>query len=318
MTTSPCSETINVQHMNREEWLAERRQGLGSSDAAAILGLSPYKSPYQVWLDKMGQDEEEDNDWMEAGRELEPVVAKLYAKRFNQKIENVQVMHVRKDKPFLRASVDRWIIPPGDNGTGALEIKTASERAIKSWGGPLPLSYFCQIQHQLMVTGWGWGEVAIFVTDSRKIERVPITRDNGFIAGLEKDLDEFWANHILTKTPPPKSAADLQSLPGLKGKISTPDGQILVALEDVRKLKSMTAKLSDELEIKENQIKEFMQDAETLARDNKIFATYGTVTTNKFSVDALKKDDPKLYGKYLKPSTYRVFRLKKENDHEQE
>ena len=81
---------MNTQ-VNRDQFLAGRKKGIGGSDVAAILGFSPYKSPYQLWLDKTGRSErkESQNESAHFGNLLEDVVAKEFSRRSGMKVQRV-------------------------------------------------------------------------------------------------------------------------------------------------------------------------------------------------------------------------------------
>ena len=105
----------------KQKWLADRRSGLGGTDASAIMGVSKFKTPYQVYLDKLGElPEQPDNDRMRYGRMQEPVIRQWYADTTGRSV-TVPVGVVRHDKySFILGSFDGLT----DDGR-LLEIKTA-------------------------------------------------------------------------------------------------------------------------------------------------------------------------------------------------
>ena len=104
--------------IGRLEWLQARRAGIGGSDIGAILGLSRYRSPVDVWLDKTGQAEA-DTGMSEAaywGVELEATVAAEYAKRTGNKVQRVNQMLRHPEHDWMLANIDRAVVADGSRG----------------------------------------------------------------------------------------------------------------------------------------------------------------------------------------------------------
>ena len=123
--------------LSRKQWLAIRKLGLGSSDAAVAVGLSPYKCPLSLWLEKTGRKEPEDISHKEAvlwGIELEPVLAQVYAKRTGYRVRRVNAVLQHPEHLFMLANLDREVVGHPD-GPGILEIKTASYHSAPMGGG---------------------------------------------------------------------------------------------------------------------------------------------------------------------------------------
>jgi len=151
--------------LSREQWLAIRKLGLGSSDAAVAVGLSPYKCPLSLWLEKTGRKEPDDISHKEAvlwGIELEPVLAQVYAKRTGNRVRRVNAVLQHPEHLFMLANLDREVVGHPD-GPGILEIKTASYHSAPQWEEGVPVAYQCQVLHQLAVTGHAWAEVAVLI-----------------------------------------------------------------------------------------------------------------------------------------------------------
>ena len=112
--------------LGREEWLNIRALGIGSSDAAASVGLSPYKSQLSLWLEKTKRKAAVDLSDKESviwGTVLEPVLAKVYAARTGRRVRRVNAVLQHPDYPFMLANLDREVVGKAD--CGILEIKTA-------------------------------------------------------------------------------------------------------------------------------------------------------------------------------------------------
>lgn len=141
----------------REEWLAYRRQGIGGSDAAAVLGISPFRTGLDLYYDKLGQPVEDDEqNWVakEVGTLLEDLVARIFTKKTGLEVCPMPVMFQHPDHPWMLADVDRLVKLP-DGNTAVLECKTTNYNARDKWeydGKPIvPQYYEAQGRHYMAV-----------------------------------------------------------------------------------------------------------------------------------------------------------------------
>jgi len=150
---------INTKQLDYQAWLEVRKQGIGSSDAAAACGLNPYMSMLELWMIKTGRvqqnidDESSGHAPLYWGKQLEPLVAEYYSMHTNNKVRRVNAVlqHPDPDKAFMWANVDYAVV--GNEDVQILECKTAGEYGAKLWRDGVPLYVLCQVQHQLAVTG---------------------------------------------------------------------------------------------------------------------------------------------------------------------
>lgn len=144
---------------DRSEWLEERTKGIGGSDAAAIIGLNPWKDNVTLWKEKTGLIEPEDisyKPYVQYGIQAEPHLRALFALDFPEyTVEYVENNSWYNDRfPFARASLDGWLTDK-DGRKGILEIKTTnilSSMSKEKWKDGVPDNYFCQALWYLMVT----------------------------------------------------------------------------------------------------------------------------------------------------------------------
>ena len=200
------ASTLN---MSRDEWLQHRHSGIGSSDAAVAIGLSPYKSPLTLWLEKTKRKEAEDISNKDAviwGTVLEPTLADEYAKRTGRKVRRVNSILQHAEHSFMLANLDREAICP-INGTGILEIKTAGYHSAPQWEDGVPISYECQVLHQLAVTGHAWADVAVLI-GGQDFRIYRIERDEAKIADLIAREMQFWALVQNDVQPAPDGSLD--------------------------------------------------------------------------------------------------------------
>jgi len=297
--------------VDRQEWLRARKRGIGGSEVAAVLGLSPYKTPYDVWKDKTSDEiiEIPDNPNMEWGRRLEDAVAGAYTDRTNRKVQRVNDTIFSRDIPFLFASPDRLILAdtkakvehPDMQGTGILEIKTTGAYAFKEWESSVPPYYWSQIQHYFFVRNLRWGAFAILV-GGYDFQIVNVMRDDEYLLTQNAALTEFWTKFVQTNTTPPKNWRDYERAKKLIGDPVTASVDILSMCTDLSSIKAQLADLRTKQEEFEASIKEYMGEHDTLINDdNRVLATW-KIIKGRTTVDAkrLQEEQPKIFEKYAK------------------
>lgn len=186
-----------MMRMSNTEWLETRYTYLGGSDAAAALGISPFKSRYDLWFEKVNHISKPlDSDAVHWGLILEAPIAEEWARRNQKKIRFADKVYKHKKYPFLCANIDRKVA----NERALLEIKTTNAFNSDAWDNGVPEHYRLQVVHYLAVTGYDRGYVAVLIGGQSYKEFV-IERNQAEIDELiEKEL-EFW-ELVQTKTPP--------------------------------------------------------------------------------------------------------------------
>ena len=195
--------TIEMTH---NEWLEDRRKGIGGSDVGTILGLNKWKSPYQLWLEKTGQVELDESNSEPAywGNVLEEIVAKEFTERTGKKVRRRNQVFEHPLHPFLRANIDRDVV--GENAI--LECKTANSFLSKEWDGEeIPMSYLCQIQHYMNVLNRDFAYIAVLIGGQKFIWK-KIERDQELIDMITERLVEFWEINVITGMEPPIDGSD--------------------------------------------------------------------------------------------------------------
>lgn len=189
MSKGNAIRLVSTKDLSREQWLAVRNGGIGSSDAAAAIGLSPYKSPLELWLEKTWRKPAEDLSQSEAvfwGTTLEAIIANVYAERTGNKVRRVNAVLQHPEHPHMLANLDRVV-----GNDGVLEIKTAGVRSMHQWEDGIPETYQCQVLHQLAVTGKAWADVAVLI-GGQDFRIYRIERDEAKIAALVEQEAAFW------------------------------------------------------------------------------------------------------------------------------
>lgn len=209
--TRPALRLIDTRKINRADWLEVRKRGIGGSDAAAAVGLSPYKSPLELWMEKTGRDaclpkiDPKDTAhptyW---GSYLEPIVAAAYTQQTSNRVRKVNAILQHPKFPFMLANLDREVI--GTPLVQLLECKTAGEFGAKLWQDGVPEYVVIQVQHQLAVTGKQAAHVAVLLC-GQKLEIHLIRRDDELISRLTTLEARFW-EYVTTDTPPPADGSE--------------------------------------------------------------------------------------------------------------
>lgn len=203
----------STRGMSRQDWLRFRDNGIGASEIGVILGLSQYKSNVELYYEKLSPrlQETPENMPMFMGTELEAFVADKWqywggseasmienyrAGNKLRKMQRVNAYIQNPDYPQLFVSLDRKILrhPDGKGvlkGNGALEVKTISGYEAEKWEGGVPPSHVVQVQTQLMVTRWKYGELAV-LKDGRMFDVYPFEYHAGVCREINKQSKEFW------------------------------------------------------------------------------------------------------------------------------
>ncbi|MCJ0567008.1 YqaJ viral recombinase family protein [Enterococcus cecorum] len=188
---SNMNSTLEMTH---QEWLEDRRKGIGGSDVATILGLNKYKSVYQLWLEKTDQIEvtsaqSEAAYW---GNTLEEVVAEEFSKRTGKKVRRRNRVFEHSKYPFLRANIDRDIV--GENAV--LECKTANQYLANEWDeDEIPIQYICQVQHYMNVLNLDYVYFEVLIGGQKFIWK-KMERDQELIDMITEKLVEFWTENV--------------------------------------------------------------------------------------------------------------------------
>ena len=316
---------ISTKDMTREQWLAERRKGIGGSDIAAVVGASPYQTAYDVWLEKTGRATDDiDSDVMYWGRVLEDLIAREYTLRTDNKVRRLNVILVHPDYPFARANIDRLVMEgnriPFIYRTGKfqtsrmLECKTAGAHMSKQWGEPgtdqIPVHYAAQVQWYLGITGLTTCDVAVLI-GGQKFQLYTLHRDDEVIRSLFTAAAKFW-DLVESDTPPsPQNLKDVAALyPTDDGEPVTATGEILNKIEELQRLKNEAKEVSARIKMLELAIKEYMGDAPVLADSTgKKLCTWKIQTRRMFDAKKLKSELPDIYDKYAYTKDCRTFRM---------
>lgn len=300
MAYTNCDLILSVKDAeDHEKWLEARALGIGGSDAAVIMGMNPYKSPYQLWLEKTGQAEAPDlsgNQYVYWGTKNESNIADWFQEETGKKVKRLGTLR-SKEYPFMLANVDRTVV--GENA--GLEIKTAGVRQYRKWkDDEIPDAYYCQCLHYMAVTGAAYWYIAVLLGGNEaKWKR--IERNEEDIQHLIIAETDFW-KLVETRTPPPVDGSDscaaalsaqykggdpnysIILLPDIDG--------VIASLEDD---KAIMDALKKQITEKENQLKALLGNAEEGATDHYRVLWKTQAGRSSVPLAKIKKQTPDIY-----------------------
>lgn len=333
---------------DQTQWLEDRRKGVGGSDVAAILGLSPYRTPVATWLDKTGQDtgeevSEKSQELMHWGHTLEDVVAKEFQERTGMKVQRVNKQLVTGESGWMRANLDRAIVNPEIAGTVRvlpeekrtdgrmlttdviLECKTAHAFSADKWGPSqedeiiygtvvtehkIPLYYETQVQWYLGITGAKTCYVAVLI-GGNDFRIYKVDRDEEAIRMIVEKCREFWFGYVLTKKEPaPINIDDIRALYKREtGPMIECSNEAAVLISEYRNVRQRIAELKTEQDDLSKQIAEFIGPNEGLLINGEKAVTFKSQTRKTTDSTKLKKVNPTLWADLQKESTTRILRV---------
>lgn len=316
----------------------DRSKFLGGSDAAAVMGLSPWATPVELWQQKTGRVVKEAADPVaqkryERGHRLEPFIRDMVISKLTDAGMLVELIacnerYVDQEHPFLSCEIDfelrltgqmeiggRTVLFDGDHINA--DAKSVTGFARKKWGEEdtedVPIEYAAQFMHGLMITGRN----ACLVAALRSFDDVDIfwtLRDDETIDAMRPKLVSFWIDHVLADVPPdPMVFSDIKAL------FPTDDGTSVEATAEIaekvlrlRGVKAEKKALEDIEEALQFEIADFISPHAALKFGGKEIATWKGQSTRRLDQKALAEQMPEVAAKFTNTSTVRVLRLKKE------
>ena len=304
-----CKILARTKDITKEEWLKLRKHGIGGSDAGAVCGLNPYVSAMDVYADKTSENiSVYDNEAMKQGRDLEQYVANRFSEAAELKVRKSNAMYVNEKYPFMIADVDRLIV----GGNAGLECKTASPYSADKWkDGNIPAHYLAQCYHYMAVLNTSAWYIAVVIY-GKDFKFFKIDRDEDIINDLIQIEKEFWENNVLKRQMPKPDGSEATTkfinsfFPQSKENKSIPLIGFDSKLKRREEINELLNKLTTEKNQIEQEVKSYMQDAETAENDS-FFVSWKSITSNKIDSTKLKAEMPDVYKSFLKPSIYRKF-----------
>ena len=329
---------VDTAQLSRPDWLEYRRKGLGGSDAAAVLNISPFRTARDLYYDKLGIVTADDQaNWvaLEVGNLLEPLVARIFAEKTGLKIYQRKCMFQHPYYPWMLADLD-YLVELPDGTTAILEIKTTNYNAKDKWwyNGEevVPVYYETQGRHYMAVMNlnrvyycclYGNNE------DEAIIRR--IDRDMAYEMELIALEQDFWENNVLAKNPPPYWEEDgdliLESLRRALGPADTDAPPVVLTkaqsarvsrfleLQEEKRLRDTDAKLveAEMKRLKALIVADMGTSCSAMAEDG-CTVTWNPVRKpgiSKDGLERLKVVHPDIYAEYVTCSESRRFSVKR-------
>ena len=293
-----------------QDFSPDRTKYIGGSDIGAILGLSRFRSPLEVWMEKTGKENKKiDSLPLRFGSFAEEFVANEYARSTGFELIHDESIFVHPKHSFMSAHIDRFVLEAADSAPSRiLECKTANPFSSSEWGevgsDEVPMSYLCQCIWYMTITGMKYCDLAVLFGNS-DFRIYEIARDKALEEMVIGKATAFWHDYVLKDMPPPASSiADCQTLFS-KG---NPNQSVEANAETVELTRRLQL-LNSEIEVREEEISSIKQtimtqmgQAETLTYQGKVLATWKAPKPS-FRLDGkqLEIDHPELANNYKIP-----------------
>lgn len=309
--SNALASTKGISH---DEWLQMRRMGIGGSDAAAIARLSPYRSPYLVYLDKIGVlPEKDDTEKMRLGRDLEDYVARRFCEETGKKVKHCHYVLAHQKHSYMLANVDRLIV--GENA--GLECKTTSALNLKRFkNGEYPEEYYVQCMHYMAVTGAERWYLCVLVF-GEGIKEFTIERDEQEIESLIALESAFWNENVLKNIPPEPIGLDAES-DYIAQAFAQDNGTNIDMSQyesELERFMDLTQTINDLTSLKEaikQKLQLYMGEA-SKGYSDAYKVSWSRYTQSRIDGKRLQAELPDVYAKYLKSSEIGRFTVTQTN-----
>jgi putative phage-type endonuclease len=295
-----------------EQTIELRRSGIGGSDSAAVLGIDKYRTPLDVYYEKIGLTGPiEETEAMYFGKILEEVIAEEFSRRTGLKVQRVNRTLRDKDSNFLMAHLDRKVV----GRKAAIECKTAGKWwKADEWGesgsDQIPMSYFIQCQHQALVADL---EVvylpALLAGNDFRIFEIP--RNNNVIKEMKGRLISFWNDNVNKKIPPaPVNYDDVKKLWKVDLGTSIPaTDEMIQKVEKYRKNQGIIKPLEEENKTLKFEITAYMKGNKILTdKKGEKLISHGITKKQVIDTETLETKFPRAIKKYKKLLEYKSLR----------
>lgn len=298
--SASTAASVDTTGPGRAAWIETRKTGLGASDVAAILGMSPWSSPYSVWAEKVEGWEQEPNEAMLWGKRLEGVIRDQFADETDL-VAGPEMMVFHPEHKIVFATIDGYVSDAGGDPIGVLELKT--DGSYGRWQ-EVPDHYQLQVQWQLLATQLDMAWVAC-LHGGRNFQVYEVPADPTVQSMVLERAEAWWEKHVTGGVPPEvdgaspttRVLADLypDSTPGAVDL----DDKSYAAVATLRTLKARAKELEAEIARWENTLKAVLGDYGTGEYQGREVVRWRTVERKGYEV---------------KPSKFRRFELVKEKE----
>ncbi|WP_234334277.1 YqaJ viral recombinase family protein [Streptomyces sp. NRRL B-1347] len=315
---APAARLLLSADASREEWEAARREGIGGSDVAALLGLAGrYASPRHVYEEKHGRPTFRETEAAEIGREIEDFIASMFAKRSGLTVATPPGTLQSVERPWMRANVDRYVLDESGRVVAPLECKNRSEYQADEWEDEVPDAPAIQCHWYMAVGGWDHAYAAALV-GGNKLRWHRIERDEEIIGELVDHCGQWYQRHIVEGFPPP--ADGLEATTSLLARLwqVQPEKVADVELARAAELRRARAALKDEEKALADRLRAVENEMRLLTGDNEMATAGGRAAwswkaNGSFASRRFREEMPELAAAYTSPlPALDVDRLKAE------
>jgi putative phage-type endonuclease len=294
----------------------DRRTYISSTEVGAILGISKYNTPYEIWEKKVGLAPQniEDNDVMLWGRLLEPVIIKEIERRCNVVIgiTNPFVQHPKYS--FLCNHPDGIDTSPIKHEVNN-EVKTVASWAFNQWEEATPLEYYCQIQYEMDIAIHTYPHIrktrfSVLEMDARKLHIDYVHYDPEFCEKLRNQLIHFWEYNVIGNNPPDYQVSDFAKSKDILGAYNDVDAEFVKKIVRRRQFNEELKKMNESIDALDNEIKMKIGDSEGIRYGVDVLASWKEQSKNSVDSKKLKDEYPDIYEKVIRESKFRVLRVK--------
>lgn len=290
------------------DWVNWRRGGIGGSDVAAILGLSPWASPYSVWAEKVGliPGDDETNEAQEFGLRAEPMLAQWFTDRTGLPVSGTQQQMSHPARTWMRCTID------GRHDSAVIEFKTTTDPAWKT----IPDYYQCQAQWNIAVTEavGCWFGVLHMAGGRPRFHTYYMPASTADEAYLLRQCSTFWLDHVLTGTPPAIDGHDAttatlaQMWPAADGAVQA-DETLRGLIADRTQARAEAARWLTLADQADNTIRAAIGDHDRISDGSRNLATWRWQDRRSVDIDALRAAAPDLVAAHTTTSRSRVLRI---------
>lgn len=295
-------------------FLTQRKKGIGGSDIAAIIGVSQFKTALDVYLSKTTDQPEQKGEHLYWGHALENPIIDRFIRDTGANVIRQPEMRRHPDYEWAIANADA-LITNSDTIEAILEIKTSSAFKSREWGADdtdeVPIEYIAQVQWYMWIYNLQEAYIAALI-GGNQYRQYHITRDDELIAMLAEKAQAFWQNHVIPRIPPePQDGADAQKLyPRDNGDTAEADSDTLTAYAELRELKAQEKELKAQIAAREDLLKIKIGSYSAMQTNGNTLFTWKAQSSSRFDSKAFQAAHPDLYRQYTKQSETRVLRLK--------
>lgn len=306
MGNSFTSGAYMITDAAREQFLLDRKTGIGGSDIAAIMGLNPWRSALDVYNDKISTTIELiDSPQLSRGRKLEKYILEEYTDHTGQELEVDLPMMRDKEYPFLIGHSDAKI----KDKNILVEAKSVGSSS-SLWQNIIPPYYKTQVAHYAAIADCEFVDVPVLF-DRWEYAQYTYYRDESYEKTLRTAAIDFWHNHVLKQVPPePQNMDGLKKLyPRANAKAIQADDSLKTAIADLNKLVMDQKTVDMKINNVKSHIMRCMEDNETIEDEHgKSMILWRNSTRKVFDLNGFKESNPELHEQYVKNTVCRMFR----------